>query len=114
MLKTIKRSTLVCLFFLAVFCLHYATSQAVVAVQTEVVSGIILQKYDNHAVKLDNGKMYYPSREGLDINLQAGAPVTLRYVVEDSDKNVFFEFAPGLHSLINKESIAGRKDNSLK
>lgn len=114
MFNSTQRSSLVCLFFLAVFFLHFAKSHAVVAVLTEVVSGIILQKYDNHAVKLDNGKIYYPSRDGLVINLQVGDPVTLKYVAGDSDKNVFFEFAPGLNSLTNKEPEAGRKDNSPK
>jgi len=95
----IKKSTLIYLFFVAVSCLFPAMSWAVLAVQTEVASGNIVQKYEDHSVKLDNGIVYHPSRQGLVINVQVGEPVTLRYVVEDPDKNVFIEFAPGLHSL---------------
>jgi hypothetical protein len=95
----IKKSTLIYLFFVAVSCLVPAMSWAVLAVQTEVASGNIIQKYEDHSVKLDNGIVYHPSRQGLVINVQVGEPVTLRYVVEDPGKNVFIEFAPGLNSL---------------
>lgn len=114
MRDTIGKSTFICFFLFAAFCLYPAMSHAALAVQTEVVSGIISQKYDNHAVKLDNGKIYQPSREGLVVTVQAGDPVTLRYVVGDSNKNVFFEFAPGLHSLKNQEPASAKKDNSPK
>jgi hypothetical protein len=82
-------------------------------VQTEVVSGNITHKYENHAVKLDNGKTYQPSREGLSINLPVGEPVTLR-IVEETDKNVFFEFAPGLNSLEKIEPGLPKKDSGPK
>jgi hypothetical protein len=89
-------------------------SWAVLVVQTEVVSGNIAQKYEDRSVKLDNEKVYQPSREGVSIDLPVGSPVTLRYVVENSGKNIFFEFAPGLNSLKQLEPVLPKKDNSPK
>lgn len=110
----IGKTCITFLLFLAILCLYPAMSQAIVAVQTEVVSGTILEKYDDHSVKLDNREIYLPSREGLVINLHTGEAVTLRYVVDDSDKKIFFEFAPGSHSLKNQQPIYTEKDNSPK
>jgi len=110
----IEKSALICLFFLAAFCLYPAMTRAVVAIQTEVVSGNIAQKYENNAVKLDNGEIYQPSRKGLVVNLQIGEAVTLRYYVKNSETNVFFEFAPGLNSLNEQDPASVKKDNSPK
>jgi hypothetical protein len=85
-------------------------SWAALAVQTEVVSGKIVQQYPDHSVRLDNGKAYYPSRETIVIdNVQIGEPVTLRYFIEPDGKNIFFEFAPGLGSLQKVAPPAQRK-----
>lgn len=108
---TIKKSALVSLFIWMAFCLYPATSWPALAVKTEVISGIIVQKLANNAVELDNGKIYQPSREGLVVNLQEGEPVSLRYYIEDSVVNVFFEFAPGLNSLKNLEPTTAKKNN---
>lgn len=113
MLGYIKKTTLFCLFFLVAICSFSTNSHAVVAVQTDVASGRIVEKYDNNAVKLDDGNVYYPSRKDLAIDLQVGAPVTLRYVVQDSDKYVFFTFSPGFNSL-EKLKPVDPKDNTLK
>lgn len=96
---TIKKSTTIYLFLLAILCLLPAMNWAAVAVKTEVVSGKIVKNNADHSVWLDNGNIYHPRREGLAINLKVGEPVTLRYVTEPGNKNVFFEFAPGLNSL---------------
>jgi hypothetical protein len=82
-------------------------------VQTAVVSGNITHKFEDSSVKLDNGKVYQPSRQELVLNLSVGEPVTLRYMVEES-KNVFFEFAPGLNSLQEIEAVRPEEDNSPK
>lgn len=113
MRDTIKKSVLIYTCFLVLSCLLPAMSWGRLAVQTDVVSGNITHKYENHAVKLDNGKTYQPSREGLSIDLPVGGPVTLR-IVEETDKNVFFEFAPGLNSLKKLVPVPLKKDNSPK
>ena len=96
---TIKKSISIYMFFLTISCLFPAMSWAALAVKTEVVSGKIVQNNADRSVWLDNGNIYHPRREGLAINLKVGEPVTLRYVIEPDNKNVFFEFAPGLNSL---------------
>lgn len=80
-------------------CLLPSASGAVLAVKTELVSGKIVQIYNNRSVKLDNGSVYRPSRKGLKIDIQTGEAVTLRYLVETSGEKVFFEYAPGMGSL---------------
>lgn len=83
-------------------CIHIPSlSLAALVVESEVVSGNIAQKYVDRSIKLDNGGIYHPSREELVIDLPAGSPVTLRYYVDGSERNIFFEFAPGLDSLKN-------------
>ena len=96
---TIKKSIAIYLFFWAISCLLPAMSWAALAVKTEVVSGKIVQNNADRSVWLDNGNIYHPRREGLVINLKVGDPVTLRYVTEPGNINVFFEFSPGLNSL---------------
>jgi hypothetical protein len=98
MLDKIKKSTLIYLSVGVFFPLIPVLSWAMLSVQTDVVSGNITNKHADRSVKLDNGKTYRPSRDELVIDLKVGAPVTLRYMVEDSI-NIFFEFAPGLDSL---------------
>lgn len=104
-----KKSTVIQLFWGAIFLLLPAMSWAALAAQTEVVSGKIVQQYPDHSVRLDNGKAYYPSREGIITNVQIGDPVTLRYSIEPDGKNIFFEFAPGLGSLQKIAPPAQRK-----
>jgi hypothetical protein len=88
MLDTIKKTILLSICFSIISYFLPAMSSARLVVQTKVVSGNITHKYENHAVKLDNGKIYKPSREGLSIDLPVGEPVTLR-IVEEADKIVF-------------------------
>lgn len=109
----LKKSVLVYVCFLTISCFIPIMSWAVVAVQTEVVSGIIAQKNENNSIKLDNGKMYFPSRDGLVVDLAVGEPVTLR-IVEEAAKNVFFEFAPGLNSLEKLAPAPSRRNDSPK
>jgi hypothetical protein len=108
-----KKSVLIYACFLIISCLLPTMSWARLVVKTGVVSGNIAQIYGNHAVKLDNGKTYQPSREGLSIDLPVGEPVTLR-IVEETDKNIFFEFAPGLNSLKELVPVSPKQDNSQK
>nr|MDA3834117.1 hypothetical protein [Spirochaetales bacterium] len=85
MRNKIKRLVLISVCFSMVLCLFPAMSWARLVVQTEIVSGKIVHAYDDHSVKLNNGKTYQPSREGLTIDLPVGASVTLR-IVEQMDK----------------------------
>ena len=110
-----KQQTFLMYFFcLLVLCFYPSLSLAAVAVQTEVVSGNIIEKLEGDAIKLDNGEVYHPSRTGLVVNIEIGAPTTLRYSLENDGENVFYEFAPGLHSLPNAQLPVSEKDNSPK
>ncbi len=109
----IKKTILFYLFLGAIFSILPVMSWSMLVVQTEVVSGNISNKFADHSIKLDNEKIYRPSRKGLVLDLPVGEPVTLRYMVEDS-KNVFFEFAPGLNSLKELEPVHSLKDNIPK
>jgi hypothetical protein len=110
----IKKSAMLYLCFWVTSCLLPVMSWARLAVPTEVVSGNIAQKYEDRSIRLDNGKTYLSSRAGLSIDLPVGEPVTLRYYVEDSSKNIFFEFASGLNSLKKLEPVLPKKNNELK
>ena len=108
------KSALISLLFLLTLCLYPAQSEAAQAIQTEVVSGNIIQKFEDNAIKLDNGEMYQPSRAGLVVNAEIGEPISLRYVVESEGKNVFFEFAAGLNSLKKSQPAPVKRDNGPK
>ena len=111
MRNTLHISTLISLVFLLIFGLYPSRSEGALLVQAHIVSGRIIHKYKDHAVRLDNGKLYQPSREGLIVNARVGSPVTLGYVIEDGNKNVFFEYARGLHSLQQSQAKRIRNNN---
>ena len=91
---------LACLMMLAVCAGLFAVEgRAAVAVQVETVSGIIVAKAADRAIRLDNGQTYQPARPDLAPGVAVGQPITLRYYIEGGERNVFFEFAPGLNSL---------------
>lgn len=98
-MRTAMKKNLLAYFVGLILCLLPCTSRAVLVVKTEIVSGKIVQIYINGSVKLDNGVVYLPSRQGLNVNMRAGEAVTLRYIVETSGEKKFFEFAPGIGSL---------------
>ena len=102
------------LFLWAIFCLLPVLSWAALTVKTEVVSGNIVRQDADHSVWLDNGKVYSPSRKGLVIELPVTMPVTLRYYTDVENKNIFFEFAPGLGSLQAITPVLPTKDNNPK
>lgn len=110
----IKKSTLTSLILAIFLWLLPAMSWAALMVTQEVVSGHIVEINADHSVRLDDGNTYYPSREGLVINLQRGEPVTLRYYVEGKTKNVFFEYAGGLNSLKQNPAETSQKEKTLK
>jgi hypothetical protein len=114
MSDTIGKSALSCLLLLGLLYLFPVMSSAKLMIETEVVSGIISEKFDNQAVRLNNGMIYQPSREGFVVDVQVGEPITLRCVVEDSKKNVYIEFAPGLHSLKGQKPASSNKDLTPK
>jgi len=106
-----KSTTLRLLFWGMLFSLLPVMSWAAIAVQTHAASGNIIQIEENGAIKLDNSKLYHPSRKGLVNDLQVNQSITLRYVVENGEKNVFFEYAPGLNSLEEGASVPSRTGN---
>ena len=112
MQNRITKSTLMTLFLFLAFSLQNTLSEAAVAVQTEIVSGTISHIFDNQSIELDNGLTYHPSRQGLVTNVSEGSPITLRYVTQDDEKNIFFEFALGLHSLEKLDLPESNRDNS--
>lgn len=95
----IKNITFIRWCLIVTLCLYPAISWSALAVRSEIVSGIIVQKFDNNSIKLDNGKIYQPSRKGLIVTLQPGESITLRYVTDENGNFEFFEYAPGLNSL---------------
>ena len=109
-----KKTYRTILFSGILFCLLSSTTWAAIAIQTEVVSGMIVKVGSDHSVRLDNGKIYHPSRPELKIDSQAGQPITLRYTAVKGEKNIFFEYAPGLNSLQKKPQPSFRKDNTPK
>ena len=80
MRNKIKKYARLYICFWVISCLLPVMSWARLAVQTEVVSGNIAQKYEDRSIKLDNGKIYLPSREGLSIDLPIGE-LNLRRVI---------------------------------
>jgi hypothetical protein len=90
-------------------CLIATLCWAAIAIQSYLVSGNIVRIEDGNTIRLDNGKSYSPSRRGLGHELQEGQPVTLRYVIEQEDKYVFFDFSPGLNSLTESRPAATGK-----
>jgi hypothetical protein len=96
-------------FFLGIcICCIPNISGAAVSIHTEIAWGHITQIYANHSVALDDGKIYYPSRGNLIVNIPVGGEVTLGYVVKEG-KNIFFEYAPGLNSLQNSAPASAAK-----
>ena len=98
-MRTAMKKNLPAYFVCLILCLLPCMSRAALVAKAEVVSGKIVQIYTNGSVKLDNGVVYLPSRQGLNINMRAGEAVTLRYIVEPSGEKKFFEYAPGAGSL---------------
>lgn len=99
MRTAMKKISLVYSFWL-ILCLFPSVGGAALVVKTELVSGKIVQVYADGSVKLDNGATYRPSRKGLKVDIRAGEAVTLRYMVEASGEKKFFEYAPGIGSLV--------------
>ncbi len=86
------------LLFTALLFLLPTMALAAVTVETHTVSGHIGTIEANGAIRLDNGNLYHPSRGGLTAGVQAGQPVTLRYMTNTEEKFVFFECSPGLNA----------------
>lgn len=111
MRNTLHISTLMSLVFLLIFGLSPTRSEGALLVQTHIVSGRIIHKYKDNAVRLDNGKLYQPSRQDLIVKARVGSPVTLGYIIEDGNKNFFFQCANGLDSLQQSQPRRIRKNN---
>lgn len=82
------------------------------SVHSKVVSGIIIRKDTNQVIELDNGKVYYPSRTSLAVELPVNSPVTLRYYTENENKNVYFEFRSGLNTLPALQPLPATKNKT--
>ena len=106
---------LACLMVLAVCAGLFAVEgRAAVAVQVETVSGIIVSRAADQAIRLDNGQTYHPSRQELAPGVAIGQPITLRYYIEGGEKNVYFEYAPGVNSLKKLPSVTAPEDDGPK
>ena len=106
---------LACLMMLAVCAGLFAVEgRAAVAVQVETVSGIIVSRAADQAIRLDNGQTYHPSRQELAPGVAIGQPITLRYFVEGGEKNVYFEYAPGVNSLKELPPVTAPEDDGPK
>ena len=106
---------LACLMMLAVCAGLFAVEgRAAVAVQVETVSGIIVSRAADQAIRLDNGQTYHPSRQELAPGVAIGQPITLRYYIEGGEKNVYFEYAPGVNSLKELPPVTAPEDDGPK
>ena len=65
----------------------------------------------DQAIRLDNGQTYHPSHQELAPGVAVGQPITLRYFVEGGEKNVYFEYAPGVNSLKEIPPTATQEDS---
>ena len=110
----IRRLTLLHLFLLVTITSFPLASLAAVAVESNVVSGTIIELNPDHSVKLDNGNTYHPLQENLVITLSVGEPVTLRYYIRGENKFVYFEFAPGLNALSISKATSPKEAAELK
>ena len=88
--------------------------RAAVAVQVETVSGIIVAKAADQAIRQNNRQPYHPSRQELAPGVAVGQPITLRYFVEGGEKNVYFEYAPGVNSLKKLPPVTAPEDDGPK
>ena len=106
---------LVCLSLLTICVgLFPAEGRAAVAVQIETISGTIVAKTADQTIRLANGQTYHPSRQELAPEVAIGQPITLRYYVEGGERNVFFEFAPGVNSLEESPPITPQEGKGPK
>jgi hypothetical protein len=114
-MRTRIAGILACLMVLAVCTsLFVVEGRAAVAVQVETVSGIIVTKAADRSIRLGNGQTYHPSRQGLAPEVAVGQPITLRYYVEGGERNVYFEYAPGVNSLKELPPARSTQDDGPK
>lgn len=109
-----KNSVLFLICFWMFSCLSPAAGWAALVVKSDVVSGNVVKINEDHSIVINNGKTYHPSRKSLEIDVAVGQPISLRYIVEDIDRYVFFEYALGLNTLKKISSPIPTKSNDQK
>ena len=113
-METIKNSVFVLICFWMLSCLSPAVGWAALAVKSDVVSGNVVRINEDHSIVINNEKTYHPSRKSIEIDVAVGQPISLRYIVEEGDRYVFFEYAPGLNTLKNIPAPTPTKGNEQK
>jgi hypothetical protein len=88
--------------------------RAAVAVQVETVSGVIVARATDQAIRLDNGQTYHPANQELAPAVAVGQAITLRYYVEGGERKVYFEYAPGANSLKELSPATAPENNGPK
>ncbi|MBU2539086.1 MAG: hypothetical protein KKH22_11670 [Proteobacteria bacterium] len=75
-------------------------------VQLEVVSGKVVNIQANRTVTLDDGKIYYPGTNTVNLaGVKAGDVLTLKYYIQTETKRIFVEYALGRDSLARPPRI---------
>ena len=95
---------IVALSLLASSALPLSSANSALVTETEIVSGKIVAKLDNNAIKLDNQEVYHPSRTDLSVDLKTGESITLEFATDPNGEKRFLKFAPGQNSLSNPKN----------
>lgn len=86
-----------------------------VLLKTELVSGVISKVEDNVVSLVGDDNCYYPDSKRVEMDLEPGNMVTLRYYVDlqgDHPVRKYFQYAPGKNSL--PKAVPPPVDNSKK
>lgn len=93
--KTTFQVSLICLVLLAMVTL----SDARLYIDTDTVTGIVVDVKDN-VITLDSGTKYYPASDDMNLEAQIGSYITIRFFVDVDQKNRFTEVAAGKYRLL--------------
>ena len=85
---------------LLIFCWGQTVFSAI-ALNTEVVSGKVYSIQDK-VIDLEGGGKYYPAPSMQVEKISAGDLVSIRYFLNNEDKNIYIEVEKGLNSIVNK------------
>ncbi len=81
-----------------------AASTAAMMIQTETASGKVVAVTPDNVIELDDGFSYYPDRtdsSGSSPDIKSNGYWTIRYYLNEDNKRIYLEYAPGKNSLKN-------------
>lgn len=103
---------LISLMCLCLLVLAPLNSSGKLFVETGTATGIVAD-VTNNVITLDSGDKYYPAGDDMDVDLEVGAPVTLRFFTDGGQKNRFTAVAVGRNSL-PEYATPGEKESGFK